>query len=186
MTVGREEDPFLSAGYGTTSFFSIHRSLWKLLLFVTIMILPIFYIYSTGQFFWQESLLKMTFLGNMGGTHMFCKHRRLEFTDVNLQCDRGFVLDTEHAVFGVISNEFLFMGFCHQSRIDKRIHEMGFHNCSNDMNPEVVKRMTNDLNHKCHLEEQCRLNFKDIINTQQSKTCDHKAVLYVQAPCIIP
>lgn len=51
----------------------------KMFLCVTIILLPVFYMYMQGHFFQRDGLLYQTFLGNLGGTHMICEHQRLEF-----------------------------------------------------------------------------------------------------------
>ena len=116
-----ENNPFLMGGYGVTSFFSIHSSLWRLFMALSVMFAPIFYIYMSGTFLKEEGITQRTFLGNLGGSSTICKHRTLQHDTINLQCDDGFVLDTARTTFGVISNEFTFMGFCHQRNLDNKI-----------------------------------------------------------------
>lgn len=100
---------------------------------VTIIMSPVIYIYTKGSFFDREGGVYSTFLGNLGGTHMICEHQRLEAESVELKCDKGFVLDTDHAVFGVISNEFKFFGLCTEKAINRRIAEKEYQSCSRHM-----------------------------------------------------
>ena len=100
---------------------------------ITVMIAPIFYIYMSGTYLREEGLTQRTFLGNLGGSSTICKHRTLQHDTIKLECESGFVLDTSKTVFGVISNEFTFMGFCQQKTLDNKIIESGYQNCSASM-----------------------------------------------------
>lgn len=66
-----------------------------------------------------------------------------------MKCDDGFVLDTAHTVFGVISNEFKFFGHCTEESINNRIKEKDYQSCSRHMDSRVVKRIKQDLKDKC-------------------------------------
>jgi len=56
---------------------------------------------------------------------MFCKQSRIVLGKMNMQCPMGTVLETDKAVFGVISNEFRSFTFCQQSAIDPIITSDG-------------------------------------------------------------
>lgn len=57
---------------------------------------------------------------------MFCKQTRLTIGKMNMGCPMGTVLETDKALFGVISNEFASFTMCQQSAIDPIIEEKGF------------------------------------------------------------
>jgi hypothetical protein len=42
--------------------------------------------------------------GNFGGSNMFCKQTRLSVGRLEMSCPSGTELETDKAVFGVISN----------------------------------------------------------------------------------
>ena len=68
-----------------------------------------FYIYGVyGTYFKgaKSFLISRWFAGNFGGANMFCKQMRLSLGKVDIRCPPGTVLETDKAVFGVISNEF--------------------------------------------------------------------------------
>ena len=64
---------------------------------------------------------------------MLCEHQRLGAGSVEMKCDPGFVLDTGHTLFGVISNEFKFFGHCTEGSINQRIAEKDYQSCSRHM-----------------------------------------------------
>ena len=56
-------------------------------LIISIMVIPVFYIYITGSSLKQMSLVAQTYAGNLGATHMLCEHGQLEEGKISLQCE---------------------------------------------------------------------------------------------------
>ena len=67
------EEKFLIAGYGVKAFFDITSLVIKMFLFITVVFIPVFYLYTQGQTF-ENSLILSSFLGNLGGSHVTCQH----------------------------------------------------------------------------------------------------------------
>jgi hypothetical protein len=44
---------------------------------------------------------------------------------MSLECPQGSILDTDHAIFGVISNEFASFTWCNQWMMDPIINKKG-------------------------------------------------------------
>lgn len=44
-------------------------------------------------------------LGNLGGANMFCHQFLLQKGHADISCPTGHILDTKHAVFGLISSD---------------------------------------------------------------------------------
>jgi len=112
-----EEDltePYLVLGYGINAYFQILASISKMFMWMTIFAIPVFYIYQSGRHFKgaKSYAFSQFFAGNFGGSSMFCKQTRLTIGKMNLVCPMGSVLETDKAVFGVISNEFASFTSC--------------------------------------------------------------------------
>lgn len=70
---GEPDDPFLTAGFGVDAYFNILSAITKMFFWVTIFMLPVFYVYSKGTYLTKDDgVLGKTFLGNLGGAHMVC------------------------------------------------------------------------------------------------------------------
>lgn len=101
---------------------------------------------------------------------------------MELKCGKDMVLDTRHTVFGVVSNEFKFFGFCTERALRKVIQERDYQSCSNHMDQAVVKRIKADMKRDCHREEGCEINFQGIMNpadTAMTKYCDDQSFFYI-------
>jgi len=96
-------------------------------MWITVFAIPIFYIYQSGRHFQGQKsyAISQFFAGNFGGSTMFCKQSRLVLGKMTMQCPMGTVLETDKAVFGVISNEFRSFVYCQQSAIDVEITKDG-------------------------------------------------------------
>lgn len=82
---------------------------------VTMFAIPIFYIYGiVGSYFEDMASYPISrwFAGNFGGANMFCKQTRLSVGRMEIKCPSGTILDTNNAVFGVISREFASYVYC--------------------------------------------------------------------------
>lgn len=103
------EEPYLALGYGLNAYFDILASVSRMFFWAFIFAMPIYYIYGIyGQYFKDQKSYPISrwFFGNFGGANMFCKQMRLSLGKVDIRCPAGTVLETDKAVFGVISNEF--------------------------------------------------------------------------------
>jgi hypothetical protein len=112
-----EEDftePYLVLGYGINAYFAILASVSKMFMWLTVFAIPIFYIYQSGRHFSGSKSYPISrfFVGNFGGSSMFCKQTRLAVGKMAMTCPLGTVLETDKVVFGVISNEFASFTMC--------------------------------------------------------------------------
>lgn len=130
-----------------------------------------------------------TFLGNFGGTHTVCDHQRLQFQFLDIHCDNGMVLNANRSLFGVISNEFKFFGYCTEKELEREIEQNSYQSCSRHMDKQVVARIKNEMMQSCHHQESCQIDFRGIMNSADNAMasyCNEQAYFYVQAPCVIP
>lgn len=67
------EEKFYIAGYGVKAFFDITSLVIKMFLFMTIVFIPVVYLYTKGETFPNSTVLSTT-LGNLGGSHVACEH----------------------------------------------------------------------------------------------------------------
>ena len=162
-----------------------------MLTFITIFLLPVFYIYMYTGNKNTTSFVKSTFLGNLGGAHAMCMHKQLHFTQLDLECQEGMVLDTNYAKFGVISNQFEYFGYCLEEQIDSEVKEFGYESCTSHLNSDIVHKIKHNLKENCDLKESCDVDFGGIMegndgNENVAKFCDREAYFYIQAPCVNP
>jgi hypothetical protein len=132
------EEPYLALGYGLNAYFDILASVSRMFFWAFIFAMPIYYIYGIyGQYFRDQKSYPISrwFFGNFGGANMFCKQMRLSLGKVDIRCPAGTVLETDKAVFGVISNEFSSFTQCQQSVLDPVIKEKNLVNCTANMSP---------------------------------------------------
>lgn len=54
-------------------------------------------------------------------------------------------MDTKNAIFGVMSNEFIYNGFCKQSAIDVKIKQDNLQNCTAHMDGNSTKKMVHNM-----------------------------------------
>ena len=109
------DEPYLALGYGVNAYFDILASVSKMFFWVTLFAIPIYYIYGIyGSYFSDMASYPISrwFAGNFGGSNMFCKQVRLSIGRLEAKCPSGTVMDTDHAVFGVMSNEFASFVYC--------------------------------------------------------------------------
>lgn len=59
---------FQIAGYGPKAYFQVQWSIIKMLMFVTLLVLPVIYVFYTANSDEHDSRSFRTFLGNMGST----------------------------------------------------------------------------------------------------------------------
>lgn len=106
-----------------------------------------------------------------------------------MQCPSGTELETDKAVFGVISNEFASFTYCVQSAMDPIIQEKNHQNCTAAMSPNARTTIRKEMTRKCRRKERCSLSFENIIAAKTPairKACDDESYLYVQVPCYVP
>jgi hypothetical protein len=68
------EDPFLLLGYGINAFFDLLSSLSTMFVWITIFFIPLFYIYSSHEAYYDQKSwpISRLMLGNLGGSSIFC------------------------------------------------------------------------------------------------------------------
>ena len=73
---------------------------------------------------------------------------------MEIKCPSGTVLDTNNAVYGVISKEFASFVYCQQPAVDDVIIEKGnLQNCTAHMSPNTRTTIRKELNRKCKKKE---------------------------------
>lgn len=112
-------EKFVKAGYGPNAYFDIQKSLIKMLACITVLLLPVIYIYYSANAAENKSIYLRTFLGNLGGAHTICEKQRMKYRSLEIQCAQGLVLKTEYAKFGVVSNQLKYSGYCHETKLNK-------------------------------------------------------------------
>lgn len=104
-----QQDPYLMLGYGMNAFFDVQYSMMQMFLCISIFSIPIYLTYSQGgQGAYSDSLaypITQFMLGNMGGSTTFCHQFLMQKGHADISCSTGLVLDTDHAVFGLISSK---------------------------------------------------------------------------------
>lgn len=71
-----DEDPFVITGYGINSFFETLYYLAEMFLVITLLLIPVFYLYSNnnqlGLMSFDHYAFNQFTLGNMGGAQAYC------------------------------------------------------------------------------------------------------------------
>jgi hypothetical protein len=99
------------------------------------------------------------------------------------------VIDAKKSLFGVVTNEFKFFGFCMEKELQREIESNNYQSCSRHMDKQAVARIKSDMLKNCDQEESCQIDFKGIMNqadNAMSSYCDDEAYFYAQLPCVIP
>jgi len=111
----QNENPFMLAGFGINSYFDIMRSLGFMFLCMSLMMIPSFYNYTSNS---QLALstepayaLNMLSLGNLGGSHVSCDLKKMEFGEINMQCLSGRI-NVDDFQFGVMSEQISHQIYC--------------------------------------------------------------------------
>ena len=89
------------------------------------------------------------FIGNFGGSSMFCKQVRQSVGKIGLECPPGSILETDKGIFGVISNEFGSFTYCQQSAMDPVIKKEGHQNCTEHISTASRQTFAKELKRKC-------------------------------------
>ena len=150
-----EEDPFLILGYGVNAYLFMLQELARMFAVISLLAVPLFVIYAlgvsgrVGAFSEDDSYLLSKFtLGNMGGSSVYCGQYRLGKREADVSCPINSIIDTQNAVYGVMSADFDHKQFCHQSKIDEVLQSdsHGHKNCSEFVDRQKVEK---------HLKESC-------------------------------
>lgn len=179
------DEPYLALGYGINAYFEICASVSKMFFWCTLFAIPIFYIYGIyGTYFSDLGSYPISrwFAGNFGGSNMFCKQTRLSLGRMELKCPPGTVFDTEHAVMGVISNEFASFTYCQQSAMDPVIEKNKHQNCTANMSPNARTTIRKELKRKCQRKEKCQLSFENVIAAKNGairSACNDEAYMFL-------
>jgi hypothetical protein len=104
---GIMEDPYLMLGYGTNAYFEVLMNISQLFFLMAIFALPVLYIYSSGVRYssYETWPILQFFIGNVGGSTVFCKTTRMGFGEMEAACPPNSFFDTSKAVWGVMSNQ---------------------------------------------------------------------------------
>ena len=76
---------------------------------ISILIIPIAFIYSRGRHYEGEFdplYVNNLYMGNMGGASIFCSQIPLKDNNFEINCPKGTTVSTKHAIFGIMSNQF--------------------------------------------------------------------------------
>ena len=86
-----QEDPYLILGYGLNAYFDVLDSLSKMLLAITIFMIPVFYMYSMGQAYndQRSHIISQFMMGSLGGAGTRCIHSRMNEGNTELYCPHG-------------------------------------------------------------------------------------------------
>jgi hypothetical protein len=199
------DDPFLLAGFGINSYFDIMRSLGLMFLCMSVMMSPAFYSCTSNR---QLALatephyaINMLTLGNLGGSHVNCDLKKLEFEEVNMQCLSGRI-QTAGAQFGVMSDQIDHQIYCQQSSLDAFIKDgydkqyknkkpQPYQNCSAYIDQEYVRNsfVSGPLKERCENNTICSIELdidKFYSGKKAPEVCYGQAMLFVQYRCLIP
>lgn len=72
-------------GYGANAFFEVLGNITTMFILIFLFSLPVFYIYSHGSRYETYDLqpLLQFFIGNVGGSTVFCKPARMGFGEID-------------------------------------------------------------------------------------------------------
>lgn len=101
------EDPYLMLGYGTNAYFEILMNLTTLFTLIGLFSLPVLYYYSSGINYsdYDTWPILQFFIGNIGGSTVFCKTTRMGFGEIQASCPPNTYFDANKAVWGIMSNQ---------------------------------------------------------------------------------
>lgn len=131
------------------------------------------------------------FIGNAGGSTVFCKSTRMGFGEIDAGCPPNTFFDAEKAVFGVMSNQHKAFTHCHEDAIARLMWD----------HPEIVdctkfimdkKGMKKRIVDSCHESNKCTVIFDSLSfhsgvkGSNIKNSCDQDAYFFFQAPCLVP
>lgn len=154
------KNPYLMLGYGANSYFEVLGNLTTMFFLIFLFSLPTFYIYSNGERYegYELQPVLQFFIGNLGGSTVFCRSTRMGFGEIEAVCPPDTVFDANKAVFGVMSNQHKQITHCHDNSIATFLWD----------HPEIVdcskfirdkKSMMNKIVESCHGESKCTIIF---------------------------
>ena len=101
---------------------------------------------------------------------------------MNVECPIGSVIDSERALFGVISNEFSSFTWCNQWVMDPLINKNGHQNCTGAISVSSRQTFTKELKRKCKGKLKCSLSFQNLVDGHRPevrKACDDESYLFL-------
>lgn len=128
------ESPFVMVGYGINAYFEILHSMMNMMIVLTCICLPIYFIYGqTDNGLWEQHSSMQKFMGrfsmgNMGGSGVSCNHiklKELELQHMYMTCPGNSVIDVyneeipEQPVMkqGVLSDDMTSNSYCTENAI---------------------------------------------------------------------
>lgn len=140
------QDPYLILGYGINAYFDILLSLSAMFVCISLICIPIFLIYSSGQAYSQQKsfIISKFTLGNLGGSQIVCDQTKIWKKKAEISCPVGTYLDTDFVELGIMSMNLPSKSHCTQHSVDQEIIEdpsMNYVNCSAHMDYDRVKQM---------------------------------------------
>ena len=135
-----EEKPFLLCGFGINAFMDLTGGLGFLMLFLRILNIPLFYIYSQNGALSQDLLSTLT-IGNLGGSDSICSHipSNSEKSRMALRCNSGRINLNAHGShlsqitqMGIIPSGNLEVNACNQKAFTDP------YNCTSYLNQERI------------------------------------------------
>jgi hypothetical protein len=76
-------------------------------LFITIFFIPLFYIYSSHEAYYDQKSwpISRLMLGNLGGSSIFCQQIRMGKGTFTVSCPIGSYIKHDKALFGIINQD---------------------------------------------------------------------------------
>ena len=141
-------EPFLRLGYGVNSYFDIMLSIFYMFTFISLVCLPVFYIYSTNDSQGLDELqtgfakvLGKYSLGNMGGADVICQSQRFkQGIEWQLECPNSqrAIIKTTDTQFGLMSKNFGKKTYCTADAITASGELENKADCSALLNREYI------------------------------------------------
>ena len=111
---------------------------------------------------------------------MFCHSALMEKEHIDISCPSGLVLESKHAIFGLISTEHEQKSFCHSKSLDENMGKHGHTNCSSSLKYDELHSRFKTV---CGGKEYCEFSLGGIINpgenTSEHGVCGKDAYLFV-------
>jgi len=85
------DDPYILYGYGICEYFDRVDSQIILLTILTIMSLPLLLIYNSGVYYQGQGGLSQYSIGSLGASSVYCGHKDLPKSKIDLICPSGLV-----------------------------------------------------------------------------------------------
>lgn len=161
-----ESDPYILLGFGVNSYFDLLQLFCIMMLIISAISLPIFYMYSTGNAYNNEDMLALGkyMMGNLGASDIYCDQEDRGRDHQDAFCSQPDIFfDTSKALYGLINADLYNKHSCTQEHLNMVMADAGGgkYNCSVFIDHQKVDKYLKD---NCHGKQSCEIRYDGFLD----------------------